>query len=101
MAQFDPRERLETWVFFKIGKTADGRDIVRRANFNFVSYDGDPDRVIEPVNNDNVAMTENAAGAYSHQMLKPDSHFGRVVGFEMLTGRMSEAISFGEQSVDV
>lgn len=98
---FDPRERLETWVFYEIAKTGDGRPVYRRANYNFVSYDGAPERYLEPVNNDNVAMTENAAGTYAHQMLKPDTHFGRVVGFEFLRGDPVGVHSFGDRPVEI
>lgn len=47
MANFDPALRRETCVFQELF-TENGRPVFRRLGFNFVQYDGDPEKYIEP-----------------------------------------------------
>jgi hypothetical protein len=49
MADFDPLQRVETWLFQQTngGK---GKPVYRRLPYNLVSYDGLPARVLEPRN---------------------------------------------------
>lgn len=100
MAQYDPALRVETWVFFEIGKIG-RKPVYKRAGFNYVSYDGDPERMIEPVNKDGQVLSSAPSGTYSHQMLRPTQHFGQVGNFEILRGRPSEVHNFSDLYVDV
>lgn len=49
MASYDPLLKREYWVFHKVG-IEKGLPLYRRAAFNLVSYDGDPELMVEPIN---------------------------------------------------
>ena len=89
MANFDPRERKETWLFQKV-TTIGGTPVYRRLRYNFVQYDDSPERYLEPVNSDNIADTLGDGTVF-----KAQSHFGQMVGFEFFDARPLEV-----QSVD-
>jgi hypothetical protein len=84
-----------TAVFFEIGKGAKETPIYQRAGFNFVSYDGDPDRYIEPVNA-NVQM--NTLGT-DHVLYTAPETRERLVGFEFFRGRPFEVHAFSPENV--
>lgn len=88
MANFDPALRRETWVFQKLFDEK-GRPVYRRMRFNFVEYDGSPDRYIEPVS------MSDFYDILSADVLQDDDR-GRVVGFEFYTGRPFEVHSFDD-----
>ncbi len=49
MAAFDPTQRRETWVFQRTGiKGRDGKPCLKRAEFIWVEYDDEPERLLEP-----------------------------------------------------
>lgn len=84
MAQFDPLMKRETWVFSQHPASGNGtrEKIWQRRGFNFVSYDGNPDRYIEPVN-----MEQQMSERCSINDQKPAKvGMGSVVGFEFIDG---------------
>ncbi len=96
MAQFDPREREETRVFIQIGNGAGQKPVYREARYLLVSYDGDPELVVEPANAERfVDFMTNAC-----TVMKPGTHVGRVAGIQFVQGRQFEVHSF-DDNVDL
>lgn len=83
MSQFDPALRRETWLF-REQFSENGRPVYKRLGFNFVEYDGDPARVIEPVSD--VQFTKDAgANGGDFDILDPTAtDNGNFVGFEVI-----------------
>jgi len=100
MAQFDPTQRRETWVFQKTGTDpVFGKTIYRRMGFNLVSYDGSPELSIEPINNEQVAPSFNNG---SGTVIVPNVDGpGQVVDFQFFEGRPYEVHSFGDNTGDL
>ena len=90
-------EREVTLVFKEIGRDVRRKPIYQRAGFNFVSYDGDPDRFVEPVN---PSAGVDLIGT-AHTILQTPSQVERVVGFEFIRGRLSECVAFSPDNVSV
>jgi len=89
MANFDPLQRFETWVFQKVGerRTAKGMvPVYKRLGWNRVEYDGDPNQKIEPVS---LPRPENMPS-------QADVFGGQIVGFELVEGRALDAFAMGE-----
>ena len=95
MAQFDPALKREWWVMQEIGQQG-GKPVYRRLRYNFVSYDDDPGRFVEPISNDNIVVS---AGSKAEQVVVVQTDFGRVAGFEFFTSRPFEVHSFDDFSV--
>jgi len=83
MAQFDPAQRRETWVFREMF-TEHGRKVWKRAGFNFVEYDGSPERYIEPVNDFMFSVPVGEGGADASLIDPHVDGTGSVVGFEFI-----------------
>lgn len=98
MAQFENATREVTLVFQNIGKSLIGENpIWRRAGFNLVSYDGNPDKWIEPVN---VCLTVDALGT-TQTILSTPATVERIAGIEYVQGRMFEVHNFAPMAIDV
>jgi hypothetical protein len=94
---FNPSTREVTVVLQPIGKTLVGeKPVYRKAGYQFVQYDGDPDRLMEPVN---ACATVDAIGEGA--MYTTPTTVERIVGFEIVEGRMSEVHAFPPDFVDV
>jgi hypothetical protein len=93
--QFDPKTREVTMVFQDVGKDALNNPVWRRAGFNLVTYDGDPNRWIEPVNacQDEDVMTTPVAGTKRW----PE----RISGIEHIRGSMFEVHNFAPDKIDL
>lgn len=50
MANYDPTQKRETWLLQQVATDPGNKPVYRRARMNLVSYDGNPERLIEPVN---------------------------------------------------
>ena len=92
MLEFDPTQRLEYWCFQEIGRSADNKPIYRRMGFNLVGYDGDPDLVMEPVNQEALVDLTNPNVA----TIDPSADGGRIGGFRFFDSRPYEAQSFND-----
>lgn len=79
MANFDPAQRVETWLFQQIGVDLQGKPVFKRLPYNLVSYDGSPDRVLEPTN-----AEERVDVITGCTVLVPRTHVGQVGGMEYL-----------------
>lgn len=89
---FDPSTRRETWLFQLMFIDPGGKKVWRRLAYNLVSYDGNPERYIEPVSaafDDQIEFDPNKAG-------DP----GAVVGFEFFESRPFEFMSVND-NVDI
>lgn len=62
MAQFDQALREEVWLFEVCCNRA-GRDMYRRLKCNLVSFDGDPEMYLQPINSQ---QWDGDAGQFSH-----------------------------------
>lgn len=94
MAQFDPYLRRETWVFQQIGTDPRGTPLYRRMGFNLVSYDGSPDKWIEPI-----SIGADGVNTVSPNVTTIDiagREAGVIAGFEYYGARPFEAQSFGD-----
>lgn len=92
MANFDPAQRVETWLFQQIATDPlTNKPIYRRMKYNLVSYDGSPERVLEPVNAE--PMVDILTSGH---VLAPQSHFGRVGGMEYFTARPNEVFGLDD-----
>jgi hypothetical protein len=89
---FDPATRRETWLFQQIGTTAAGKPIYRRLSYNFVEYEGESDRYLEPVS------AELDDRPYTDPRIAGEP--GAVVGFEFFNARPFETHSINDFSVD-
>jgi len=86
MAQFDPAQRVETWVMQEVQRDASGRRTYRRLGFNLVEYDGSPDMYIEPrPPSDRYDLGLTAIGAVD--LLDPITDGRRMKGFEYVEGQ--------------
>jgi len=99
MANYDPKMRNETWLFRQIDRTSDGRPVYRRVRFNYVQYDDNPARVLEPVTE--AAMFATLDG--NARILDPQTDGnGRVVGFEFLpNSRIGDSIALDDYNAAV
>jgi hypothetical protein len=84
-----------TAVFFEVGKGAQDAPIYQRAGFNFVSYDGDPDRYLEPVNASGVV---DALGT-AHTLFTTPATRENITRFEFFRGRPFEVHAFAPENV--
>jgi hypothetical protein len=91
MAQFDSTMKRETWVFQQIGKDERHQPLMKRLPFNFVEYDGDPARVIEPVSEGTQVCT------FGPNSIVPVAgvNAGVCVGFEIIEGNPFQAFALG------
>ena len=82
--KFDPATREETWMFQEVNRGNGQKPTWRRLKFNLVSYDGIPEKYIEPVSEGvHVAKT---SGSSDVRLLKPLTDHGRVADFEFVEG---------------
>lgn len=91
MASFDPLQKLETWVFQQVKSDDQGRPVYRRCNYNYVQYDGNPDRFIEPR-----SLSERIDFLSCQIYTAKTDGGGPVVGFEYVTSRPYEVHSFDD-----
>jgi hypothetical protein len=84
--------RLETWLFQRISTSAAGTPVYKRLKYNFVRYDGNPERVIEPVNQDAFVNLVGITGT----PFVPRNDFGQVEGFEFFDGRPFEVFAIDD-----
>jgi hypothetical protein len=90
---FDPSTRRETWLFQKMGiDQVTGKPMYRRLGYNYVSYDGSPDKYLEPV----VSELENYPGMNPNVSGEP----GIVVGFEFFDSRPFEGIGLNDVTIE-
>lgn len=96
MANYDPAKRVETWLFQRLGVDDQKKPVYRRLKYNLVSYDGSPERVLEPLAPSSLAdITGNGT------VIDPMAHFGRVGGFEYFNGRPFEVFSIDDTDAAV
>jgi len=86
-----------TAVYLEIGKGAKEQPLYQRAGFNFVAYDGDPDRFIEPVN---AATALDTLGTTCVIASTPSTQ-ERITGFEFVRGRAYEVHAFSPDNVQL
>jgi hypothetical protein len=91
MAQFDSTLKRETWVFQQIGKDERGRPITKRLPFNWVEYDGEAARYLEPVSEGFQAATHNN----NTLVPVPGTNAGVCVGVEIIEGNPFPAFALG------
>ena len=84
--RFDPATRVETWMFETVNQDTFGRKTYRRLKFNLVSYDGIPERYIEPVSEG--FLYWKPGDANDVRLLAPLTDHGRVGKFEFVEGRL-------------
>lgn len=101
MAQFDPLQRRETWLFQEMCRDVNTSEPVYRAlQYVLVSYDGDPQQYIEPVPIDEVIKSNLVDSTNSGNGYKPvdprNEGIGRVVAFKMFGARPFEAFSLND-----
>lgn len=62
---FEPDTRIETWIFVRVGSARLRNPRYRRARFNYVEYDGNPDRYMEPVSACELADITGTVSAFN------------------------------------
>jgi hypothetical protein len=85
---FDPTTKLETWLFQKMGTSADGRPIYKRLPYNLVEYDGDRIQYIEPVSG-----VLDGSGDPINPLT---DGVGKVVGINYYDARPFEVVGFND-----
>lgn len=106
MSQFDPVQKREWWLFQQVGNDPFDRHkpIWKCLRYCLVSYDGDPQRWIEPSSNEEIVNTIStsvstgtggASGA--HKVLKAiEDGQGLIAGIEYFTKRPYEVHAFDD-----
>lgn len=92
MADFDKAQRRETLVFQEIGRE-NGKPLNRRMQFNLVTYDGDPNRYIEPRPASDFLDAVNAEPRVLRAMA---DGVGVIEGFEFYTARPYAVHAFND-----
>lgn len=101
MAQFDPTQRRETWLFQELGPDGvTGKPVYRALKYVLVSYDGSPDLVIEPIPPDEVLRSNDALGTTAgngFKLIDPRvDGLGRMAGIQLFTSRPFEVHAFDD-----
>lgn len=95
---FSAADRDITLVFKETGRNSfHERPVYRRAGYNLVSYDGSPDRFVEPVN---ACLSVDSIGM-SFTLMQTPEQAERIIGIEYIRGRMSDVVAFPPDYVDV
>lgn len=93
---FDPTTKEVTLVLNPIARGAGKKPIYRLAGYAFVSYDGSPDRYLEPRN---LCRDVDITGTNA-VVLNTAARVERVVGFEIISGRAYETQCFPPDTYD-
>ena len=94
---FDVNDRRETWLFSETGAANNGPKIYRRLQCNLVQYGSDPEQYLEPVNISDFDDAVSWTGPISYR----DGGWGRISGFQVMTGRFSPMHSFNDYDAAV
>ncbi len=97
MANFDPAQRRETWVFQEAFRE-NGKPVFVRMGFNLVEYDGDPEKYIEPRPPSDTVDLLSADEPY---LVSPVTDgVGLMKNAEYYNARPFEVHSFGDITID-
>ena len=91
------QDKETTAVFFESGRSTKEKPVYRRAGFNLVSYDGDPDRYIEPRN---AAVQLDTLGT-TYVVFSTPATAERIVDFQFYTGHPYETQCFSPEYRDL
>jgi hypothetical protein len=100
MANFDPAQRRETWIFVEIGQQPKGKKIYRCLNYVLVSYDSDPVQYLEPSPVDEsvaVVVPDGSVSGKHGQVINPNTDgLGRIGDFLFVTRRPFEVFAYND-----
>jgi hypothetical protein len=101
MAQFDPTQRRETWLFQEMCRDVNtGEPVYRALQYVLVTYDGDPQQYLEPIPVDEVLKSNVADMTLSGNGYKPvdprSEGLGRCTGFKFFTSRPFEPFALND-----
>ena len=89
MAQFDPKSRRETRLLRQLFVDDRGRPVYEMLPYCWVEYDGNPDRYLEALPVEDYGPNDRITNPLADGV-------GQIVGFEVITGRLSEVFALND-----